>query len=369
VSGRGAARLLPVPAAGLPAWCDGFLAAPAAGEFFASRAWYDTLIAHALPPGAEPVLALCEAGGREAALLPLLRQHGRLGALVSPYTLDWRPLPAPTAGPAAMRAAGRALGAALRQASPVRLDMLDAEAPGLAPLLDGLGDAGLRPLRFLHAGNWHEALPPATGWEAWLAMRPAALRNTIARKLARAGRETAFEAVDAPGPALEEGIAAYEAVRARSWKPDEPFPGLDAALMRAAAASRVLRLGVLRARADGQPLAAQYWVLDRGGRRATVLKLAHAEDSRAASPGTVLTALMIRALLTQDGVAELDFGRGDDPYKRLWVGARRQRIGVLLADPRRPAGLLAIARHLSGRLGRRLRRVAAAPGAQQAAAR
>jgi CelD/BcsL family acetyltransferase involved in cellulose biosynthesis len=97
-------------------------------------------------------------------------------------------------------------------------------------------------------------------------------------------------------------------------------------------------------------VAAQYWVV--GGGQAALLKLAHAEDQRAASPGTALTAIMIRRLLEGDGVRELDFGRGDDPYKRLWVGHRRQRIGVLLADPRHPAGLLALARQAAGR-GRR----------------
>ena len=78
------------------------------------------------------------------------------------------------------------------------------------------------------------------------------------------------------------------------------------------------------------------------GGTATVLKLAHDEAARARSPGTVLTALMIRALLERDGVAELDFGRGDDAYKSLWAGRRRQRIGVLLVNPRRPLGLLAL---------------------------
>lgn len=345
---RPAARLLPAGRAGLPGWCDRFLAAPGAGEFFAGRAWYDTLLAHALPEGAEPVLALAE----DTVLLPLLRQGRRLSALASPYTLDWRPLPAPGVDAAALRRAGRALGRPLRLRPPIRLDTLEPEAPGLAPLLEGLGAAGLRPLRFRHTGNWHEALAPGTGWEGYLAARPPPLRNTVARKLARAARGAGFEALAAPGRSLEAGIAAYEDVRARSWKPHEPFPAFDAALMRVAAKLGLLRLGLLRD-GTGRVLAAQYWILDRGGRRATVLKLAHAEDSRAASPGTVLTALMIRRLLEEDGVAELDFGRGDDDYKRLWVGARRQRIGLLLADPLHPAGLLALARRAGGALWRR----------------
>jgi hypothetical protein len=344
------ARMVPAAATGLPGWCDRFLDDPDAGEFFASRLWYDTLLAHALPPGAAPVLAL----GGEALLLPLLRTEGRLAALTGPYALDWRPLPARDADAAALRAAGEALGRAWRFAPPVRLELLDPEAPALAPMLAGCAAARLRPLRYLHTGNWHEALPAGAGWEGYLAGRPSTLRSTVARKLARAARDAEFHWLDAPGPALEEGIAAYEAVRARSWKPDEPFPDFDAALMRAVAARGLLRLGVLRRRSDGQPIAAQYWVLDRGRRRATVLKLAHVEGERAASPGTVLTALMIRRLLAEDGVGELDFGRGDDDYKRLWVGERRQRIGVLLCDPLHPAGLAAILRQAAGRLRRRL---------------
>ena len=102
--------------------------------------------------------------------------------------------------------------------------------------------------------------------------------------------------------------------------------------MRATAAGGRLRLGVLRRGVDGVAVAAQYWVL--GGGQAWLLKLAHAEESRAASPGPALTALMVRHLLERDGVRALDFGRGDDPYKRLWVGQRRQRMGLVLADPR-----------------------------------
>jgi hypothetical protein len=348
------ARLLPVPRTGLPAWCDRFLEPPGGG-FFAGRLWYDTLLAHALPAGAEPLLAL--GGADDALLLPLLRlPDGGLRSLASPYSLDWRPLPAPWADAPALRTAARGIGLLLRGGAPVRLDTLDPAAPGLGALLGGLAEAGLVPLRYAHFGNWHERLPADVTWPGYLAARPPELRSTIRRKLARCAREMRFETVAAPGPALEAGIAAYAEVRARSWKPWEPFPDFDAALMRAAAAAGVLRLGLLRGRGDGRPVAAQYWVLDQGGARALLLKLAHAEACRAASPGTALTALMIERLLEEDGVRELDFGCGDDPYKRLWVAGRRQRIGVALADPRRAAGLIELARHAAGRALAPLRR-------------
>lgn len=356
---RPATRLLPSPRSGLPPWCDRFLDEPNGGDLFASRLWYDTLLLHAFPEGAEPVL-----GATDAVLLPLLREHGRLRSLVGDYSLAWRPLPAPGADAAALHEAGRAFARLLRFGPPVLIEALDAQAPGLAPLLSGLRAGRILAARFDSFGNWQESFPPALDWESYLAARPPALRNTVARKLARAARGFAFERIVEPGPALEAGIATYFEVRAQSWKPHEPFPDFDAALMRALAAVGALRLGVLREAAQGRPVAAQYWAIDGAGeggrRRATVLKLAHAEGAKAASPGTVLTALMIRGMIGQDGVLALDFGRGDDAYKRLWVSRRRQRIGFVLADPLDPRGAAALARQAGGALWRRLRPLALA---------
>ncbi len=97
----------------------------------------------------------------------------------------------------------------------------------------------------------------------------------------------------------------------------------------------------------GQPVAVQIWVVTAG--RATVLKLAHDEAFKAHSPGTVLTALMLRHLLDQEHVTEIDFGRGDDAYKKDWAAQRRQRIGLLLVNPWRPSGMAALLRHAAGR--------------------
>jgi CelD/BcsL family acetyltransferase involved in cellulose biosynthesis len=89
-----------------------------------------------------------------------------------------------------------------------------------------------------------------------------------------------------------------------------------------------------------------------------VLKLAHDETFKAHSPGTVLTAWMIRHMIEQEHVAIIDFGRGDDAYKQGWVANRRQRVGLLLINPRRPGGLIALARHGLGRVKARFLPVA-----------
>ncbi|MBY0336529.1 MAG: GNAT family N-acetyltransferase [Acetobacteraceae bacterium] len=340
------ARLIPLDGPALPAMCD---AALDGEELDRTRVWWDATLAEAVPAGWRPVLA--EAGG---AVLPLLRRGRRLRSFTTPYSLAW--------GAWGRRdpEAGAALGRLFALRPPVLL-----EAVGAAPVAASFAAGRLRALAFRQFGRWHEALAPGLGFEGWLAARPAAHRNTIRRKLARAGRDTRFELHATPGPALEAAIAGFEAVRAASWKPPEPAPRFDAALMRGFAASGALRLGLLRRAADGRAVAAQYWLLDRGGRRATIPKLFHDERARELSPGTVLTARMIRHLLEEDGVTELDFGRGDDPYKRLWVREREQVMGVVLADPLHPLGALAILRH---RAAAWRRATLAAPGRSEAEA-
>ncbi|MGC8470425.1 MAG: GNAT family N-acetyltransferase, partial [Acetobacteraceae bacterium] len=59
--------------------------------------------------------------------------------------------------------------------------------------------------------------------------------------------------------------------------------------------------------------------------------------------------------LERDAITAVDFGRGDDPFKRDWARLRRQRIGLLLINPRRPAGLAALARGLASAVRARLR--------------
>jgi CelD/BcsL family acetyltransferase involved in cellulose biosynthesis len=102
---------------------------------------------------------------------------------------------------------------------------------------------------------------------------------------------------------------------------------------------------------EGRPIAAQLWVV--AGSTATVLKLAHDQQFDKQSPGTALTAFAIRTLMERDPVDTLDFGRGDDPYKRGWTTRRTLHIGVQsVRVARRP---ILVARHVLGAAARKLR--------------
>jgi hypothetical protein len=277
---------------------------------------------------------------RDVGVFPM--RSGRGGeweSLTTPYSCLYRPVCRDAGVAAAFARLCR------RRVAVTRLDALPAEWDGLPMLLAGARAAGLVALRFDHFGNWYEDVG-GLDWDSYLRQRPGALRETIRRRLRRAEKlpDASFLLLTEPGE-MDRAVACFEAVYACSWKEAEPFPTFNAALMRGMAALGRLRFGAWLI--GDTPVAVQIWVIEDG--LATVLKLAHDEAFKSHSPGTVLTAMMIRRLLDHDAVNTLDFGRGDDGYKKDWAGRRRQRIGVLLVDPLRVAGLAALVRHVAGR--------------------
>jgi CelD/BcsL family acetyltransferase involved in cellulose biosynthesis len=289
---------------------------------------------------------LARRGGRALGLFPLLRERRRLRSLTTRETCAYAPALAAGLTPEECRAVLTGLVRFCRTSPVTRLDALPADADWLSGLRAA---AGACALPFEHFGNWHEDVA-GRDWAGYLAARPGALRETIRRRVQKAEALAGADFTILTRPEeMDRAAAAYEFVYARSWKTAEPFPAFNAALIRAMADSGWLRLGIWSL--HGQPVAAQFWVVRRGG--AIVLKLAHDEAFRSHSPGTVLTALMLRHLLDREHVTEIDFGRGDDAYKQGWAACRRQRMGLLLVNPLRPAGAAALLRQAVGRARRR----------------
>lgn len=315
-------------------------------SLFASKAWWNVVLRHAMPAEATPAFMLIRERNRLVALLPMMRIGSRLHSLTAPYTCEYEPLFAEPLDPATRISALSAFARSCRRYGIVRLEALPADLDSLTDLATAARQAGLRQIRFDHFGNWHENVE-GLDWITYLQRRPGALRETIRRRSNRAARlpGVRFDLYTQPAE-MDQATEFFEAVYQRSWKTPEPHPTFNTALMRAMADEGQLRFGMWSV--ASQPVAVQLWVVRNGA--AIVLKLAHDEAYRQHSPGTVLTALMLQHLLDKDHVRRIDFGRGDDAYKQGWATSRRQRIGLLLVDPFQPSGTVALLRHAAGRV-------------------
>ena len=278
------------------------------------------------------ILALVDDRGRALAAMPLVLVGGHaVRGLTSPFTTLFC---APLGGDDNARQFGKLLAA--RVGAHLRLDALDGAAGATRALEEGLAAGGLVVLGFRHFANWHEPIQDFAGyWDG----RESRLKATVKRKAAALHREDRlrFERIDMTAH-WQEGADIYHTVYAKSWKPAEPHPRFIGALLETLGPRGIARLAV--ARIDGVPAAVQIWLVQ--GTSATIFKLAHDPAFDRQSPGTLLTHWVLRHLREQEGVRDVDFGRGDDSYKRLWLSSRRDRMGLLAANPKSLKGLAAI---------------------------
>lgn len=300
-------------------------------SLFARLSWFRLLADHCPPEGRLTVLRGRE-GARQAWLFLAVS-----GARASAYAA-WYSLRFDAIGDSDVMTS---LAAELRRRRIAEVELAPIEDP--TPLCDAFRKAGWRVAVTEKTGNWRIATE-GMDFDSYWAGRPAQLRNTAKRKAKAAGLD--IEIYDR----FEEAAwADYEAVYRASWKPEEgSFPFLRA-LAQAEGEAGTLRLGI--ARKDGRPVAVQLWLVENG--EATIHKLAYAEDARALSPGTLLGMAMFRHVLDRDQVRAIDYGTGDDSYKKDWMAERRPLWRVQAWNPRTLRGLLGAARALVARLGSR----------------
>ncbi len=287
---------------------------------FDRAAWFDLLETHGF--AGQGRRDAHGRAGEACAWLPLrIEGRGAFAGLTNWYSFAIRPL---YSGAGDRRAALRALFRDLRgHAAQVTLHPVrDPDDVTAAMRAAGWWVKASR------AGDRHWLDLGDMDHDAWWASRPGALRNTVQRKAKKGLVDIQLLTAFDPG-----SWAAYEQIYAASWKPDEGHPALLRAFAETEGAGGRLRMGI--ARIDGIPVAAQYWTVEDG--TAFIHKLAHVEDSLKASPGTLLSAALFRHVIEVDGVKRVDFGTGDDGYKRDWINRHDPLWRIEAFNPARVA--------------------------------
>jgi hypothetical protein len=320
-----------------------------APDLFSTRPWFDLLLKSGLTT---PVTRFVLPLGVDSGELHLMQGSGRTG--LSSLSNYYSGLYEPTGVSDDMSVKHWLAAAETIRRMPggaeVRLQPLAEDAPWCADLEGALRGIGYRTDRFFCFGNWYQSVPDG-GFVSYWRKRPSALRNSVERGCRRLSK-TGVWRIDIHAeklPNLDAAIAAYVHVYSQSWKVPEPQTDFIPGLIRLAADQGWLRLGVLWL--ENEPIAAQLWLV--AGGKANIFKLAYVQGREKLSAGSVLTAALMQHVMDVDGVAEVDFLSGDDPYKADWMASRRERIGLVAFDVRRVQGLLAAIRHYAGRWRKR----------------
>lgn len=314
------------------------------GGFFDQSGWYDLVARFGIQPGRKPIVVAND--DTSAAFVLQHNARGDFASCVNPYSCEHAVLGNPEAVSDLARAFASTPGKFR-----VLLRDLDPRTSAFNAALEGLRAAGFKAKPFFGWGNWCENVAGQT-FQDYLSARPSNLTNTGKRKLAALQKNSRVSfRIHHAGEELEPFISDYEDVRRKSWQQAEPFPLFVPELIRFADGIGALRMGILKI--DGENAAAQFWIVWK--KKALIFKLAYVDKLRSYSPGTLLTMHMLQHLFEQDAPGEIDFGRGDDEYKRLWVSTRRERWGIEAVNPRTLRGALLSARMTLADLRSRLR--------------
>ena len=280
----------------------------------------------------DPLIVVAERG-EERVILPLREGTDGLESLTYWFTFTWRPI---GSEPTLLAAIAKDLRS---KTGKVVFAPLPDEDGSMSRLQEAFRCSGWIVFREHCDENHVLALNGRSFAEYW-ASRPGKMRSTLKRKAKRVELEilSRFD---------EAAWADYKAIYAESWKPSEDRPDILERFARDEGAAGRIRLGL--ARADGVPVAAQFWTVEND--TAYIHKLAHVEAAKPLSAGTTLSAALFEHVIDIDSVSLIDFGTGADAYKRDWMEINRPRYRLTCLDWRQPGVWPALAkaaiRHLA----------------------
>jgi hypothetical protein len=306
--------------------------------------WFESLHTGVLSHH-QPLLAHAQQGG-DGLWLMLMRDGQTALSMAYWYSFAWRPIWTGQPDTATKLAlATEMLKGLRRHVAKLALSPVPEEDGSAALLNQAMRQAGWTvDAKATSHNHWLET--GGRPFADWWAERPGALRSTVKRK----GNKglVALEIHKSFDDALWNE---FEAVYRESWKPPESHPDFLRAWARSEGEAGTLRLAI--ARVEGQAVAAQFWSTDDGV--AYIHKLSHVAGHDALSPGTLLTHALFAQAFDEDHVSRIDFGTGDDGYKRDWMEQSAPLLTLTGWDKRQPAAWPSLAKSFATRLAARVR--------------
>ncbi len=318
--------------------------AAAEGDGFARVEWFDMLARHCF--ASESILMPDAHIGGGSAILPLVQEHDRLSSLANYYSFSYAPIFSGADEPDVQMQLLTRIAADLRR-SHGRISLyplIDDNDDMPALLRRAFTQAGWIAL-LTAAGSNHIADMNGRSFAAYWKARPGAVRSSVRRK----GKSARYH--HEIHRTLNETLwSAYLDVYEASWKEPETFPDMVRAIAEEAAVRGALRLGITR---DGaRAVAAQLWTIEGG--TACIHKIAHDTNEDTHSPGTLLSHHMFAHMIDIERVSRIDYGTGDNAYKRDWMERARPMLRLDCFNPSSPLQWLpALKTRISQLVGRR----------------
>jgi hypothetical protein len=293
--------------------------------------WFESLQNHCFAGQPTYILQVMQADA-ELWLFLLPSDARRLSALANWYSFVWRPIflgsPAPPLQTELLEAAARHL---LSRHAQIDFYPMQDEADRMLSAFRRAGwFAVRRPM-----GGRHLLNVKGRDFAGYWAQRPGRLRSQVRRK----GRGHPF-VMEITGRLNDALWTDYQHVHARSWKDAEPGLSFLRELAERESAAGTLRMGF--ARRDDMPVATQIWTVEND--IALIHKLSHDQAFDQASPGTLLSHAMFVHAIDTDRVSVIDYGTGDNPYKKDWMEDRATLHRIDCFNPRHASTWLPAAR-------------------------
>ncbi len=312
-------------------------------SLFLSRIWFETLTLHTLTENQSVRLA-CVSDDDVVAILPLVScPRDGLSTLSNRFTSLFSVLISDAHSKEDILAC-MAKGLSEMEVSSIQIDPIDNNDTNIDTLCQLLKSHGYEYHTYFRFYNW--SLPVNDqSFQIYMERRPSNIRNMINRKRRKLEREYGYEIQLYQHEGISRAINDYQKVYQSSWKANESITEFTPSLVKRLSECGWLRLAILYI--EDNPVAAQIWCVVHG--KASIYRLVYDEGWKKYSPGSILTEYLMRHVIDEDKVTEIDFLTGNERYKQDWMTVQKERLGVRLA--KRP-----VKKNIFGQLTQRLKK-------------